>query len=59
MKASIYASYDDMHDLYRLADDLFVQLQERETSELSTPAALTMPPAGYHRLLIMPHTELH
>ena len=42
VKTSIHPNRDDTHDLHRLVDDLFVQLQERLTSGSSGPAALRM-----------------
>ena len=38
-KAAIILNRDDTHDLHRLIDDLFSQLQERITSGSSGPAA--------------------
>ena len=38
--ASIHPNRDDTHDLHRLVDDLFAQLQERLTSGATGPAAL-------------------
>ena len=38
-KAAINANRDDTHDLHRLADDLFLQLQERLSSGSGGPAA--------------------
>ena len=38
-KAAIAPNRDDSHDLHRLTDDLFFQLQERMTSGFSGPAA--------------------
>ena len=38
-KAAIAPNRDDTHDLHRLIDDLFSQLQERMTSGSSGPAA--------------------
>ena len=38
-KAAITPNRDDTHDLHRLIDDLFFQLQERMTSGSSGPAA--------------------
>ena len=38
-KAAINANRDDTHDLHRLVDDLFSQLQERMTTGSSGPAA--------------------
>ena len=38
-KAAINASRDDTHDLHRLVDDLFSQLQERLSSGIGGPAA--------------------
>ena len=38
-KAAINANRDDTHDLYRLVDDLFSQLQERMTTDSSGPSA--------------------
>ena len=42
IKVAIHANRDDTHDLHRLVDDLFAQLQERLTSETTGPAALKM-----------------
>ena len=39
-KAAINANRDDTHDLHRLVDDLFSQLQERLSSGTGGPAAL-------------------
>ena len=38
-KAAINANRDDTHDLHRLVDDLFPQLQERIATGSSGPAA--------------------
>ena len=38
-KAAINANRDDTHDLYRLVDDLFLQIQERPSSGSGGPAA--------------------
>ena len=38
-KAAIAPNRDDTHDLHRLVDDLFSQLQERMTSGASGPVA--------------------
>ena len=38
-KAAVTPNRDDTHDLHRLVDDLFSQLQERMTSGSSGPAA--------------------
>ena len=38
-KSTIRANHDDTHDLHRLVDDLFAQLQERITKGASGPAA--------------------
>ncbi|CAN0432785.1 unnamed protein product [Ascophyllum nodosum] len=43
-KAAIAPNRDDTHDLHRLVDDLFSQLQERMTSGASGPVAFkTLP----------------
>ena len=39
IKAAINANRDDTHDLHRLVDDLFSQLQERMTTDSSGPSA--------------------
>ena len=39
IKAAINANRDDTHDLHRLVDDLFSQLQERMTTGSSGPSA--------------------
>ena len=41
-KAAINANRDDTHDLHRLVDDLFFQLQERITTGSSGPAAFKL-----------------
>ena len=38
-KAAINANRDDTHDLHRLVDDLFSQLQERMMTGLTGPEA--------------------
>ena len=38
-KAAINANHDDTHDLHRLVDDLFLQIQERLSSGSGGPAA--------------------
>ena len=38
-KAAINANCDNTHDLHRLVDDLFSQLQERMTTGSSSPSA--------------------
>ena len=39
IKAAVNANRDNTHDLHRLVDDLFSQLQERMTTGSSGPAA--------------------
>ena len=46
-KAAKATNRDDTHDLHRLIDDLFSQLQERMTSGASGPAAFKTLPADF------------
>ena len=57
-KAAIFPNRDDTHDLHRLIDDLFSQLQERLTTGSSGPDAFRTLLADFATTLIARRVEL-